>query len=59
MFRGIPLLTFGTRDVMKKAAHAYSALIQNRQFRALIARKKCGHFNEVERKIRSSRVEII
>ena len=35
---------------MKKSAHAYSALIQNTQFRACIARKECGHFNEVGRK---------
>ena len=36
---------------MKKSAHAHSALIQNRQFRARITRKECGHFNEVRRKI--------
>ena len=35
---------------MKKSAHAYSALIQSGQFRARIARKECGHFNEVGRK---------
>ena len=35
--------------VMKKSAHAHSALIQNVQFRARIARKECGHFNEVGR----------
>ena len=36
---------------MKKSAHAQSALIQNGQFRARIARKECGHFDEVRRKI--------
>ena len=35
---------------MKKSAHAYSASIQNKQFRTRIARKECGHFNEVGRK---------
>ena len=35
---------------MKKSAHAYSALIQTRQFRARIKLKKCGHFNKVGRK---------
>ena len=36
---------------MTKSAHAHSALIQNRQFRARIARKECGkYFNEVGRK---------
>ena len=46
-------LTFGTRDckplqrIMKKSAYAHSALIQNNQFRARIARKECGYFNEV------------
>ena len=36
---------------MKKSAHAHSALIQNRQFHARIARKEWGHSNEVGRKI--------
>ena len=35
---------------MKKSAHAHSALTQNRQFRARIARKARGHFNEMGRK---------
>ena len=34
---------------MKKSAHAHSALIKSRQFRARIARKECGHFNEAGR----------
>ena len=37
--------------VMKKSERLHSALIQNRQFRAHIARKKCGHFNKVGRKV--------
>ena len=32
---------------MKESAHVHSALIKNRQFRARIAGKECGHFNEV------------
>ena len=36
---------------MQKSAHAHSALIQNGQFCARIARKECGHFNEVGRKL--------
>ena len=35
---------------MKKSAHAHSALIENRQFRAHSARKEYGNFNEVGRK---------
>ena len=35
---------------MKKAVYTHSAFIQNRQFRARIARKECGHFNEVGRR---------
>ena len=42
---------FTPQGVMKKCAHAHSSLIQKREFRALIARKKFGHFNEVARKI--------
>ena len=38
-------------NVMKESAHAHSALIQNRQFRARIARKKYDYFNKVGRKI--------
>ena len=38
------------QGVMKMSAHTHSALIQNRQFRARITRKECGHFNEVGRK---------
>ena len=36
--------------IMKKSAHVHSALVQNKQFRARIARKECGHLNEVRRK---------
>ena len=32
---------------MKKSMHEHSALIQNGHFRARIARKECGHSNEV------------
>ena len=35
---------------MIKSAYAHSALVQNRQFRARIAHKEYGHFNEVGRK---------
>ena len=35
---------------MKKSPHAQLALVQNGQFRARIARKKCGYFNEIGRK---------
>ena len=35
---------------MKKSAHAHSALIRKRQFRARIVCKECGRFNEVGRK---------
>ena len=45
-----PLRAIILERVMKKSAHAHLALIQSRQFRAHIARKKCGHFNEVGRK---------
>ena len=34
---------------MEKSAHAHLALIQNKQFSARIARKECGHLNEVGR----------
>ena len=46
---------------MKKSAHAYSALVKNRQFRARIAHKECGHFKEVERKVyySNSRLETL
>ena len=43
---------------MKKFAHAHSAAIKNRQFRARIARKECSHFSEVGRKVRSLSREI-
>ena len=36
--------------IMKKSARAHSALVLNRQFHARIARKVCGHFNEIGRK---------
>ena len=39
------------QGVMKKCAHAHSALIQNSHFDARIARKECGHFNKVGRKL--------
>ena len=35
---------------MKKSAYTRSALIKNRQFRARVSGKQCGHFNEVGRK---------
>ena len=35
---------------MNKFAHAHSVLISNKQFRARIARKEYGHFNEVGQK---------
>ena len=38
------------RLLMKKSTHVHSSLIQNRQFRARIAHKECGYFNEVGRK---------
>ena len=40
---------------MKKSAHARSALFQNMQFRAHIAREKCCHFNKVGKKLFSQR----
>ena len=34
-------------EVMKKSAHAHSALVYSRQFHGHIERKECSHFNEV------------